>query len=63
MSYKKTQKGNLRNKINEQKEYLTKEIGILKKNQTEILQLKNSKNEMKNALGCTGNKAGHMEEN
>ena len=40
----------LRNKINEQREYFTKEIGIIKKNQTEILELKNSVNEMKNAL-------------
>ena len=34
----------LRNKINEQKKYSTKESETLKKNQTEILELKNSKN-------------------
>ena len=31
----------LRNKLDEQKEYFTKEIKTLKKNQTEILKLKN----------------------
>ena len=36
MSYKKTQKdiNELRNKINEQKEYFTKQIETLNKNQT-----------------------------
>ena len=41
------QSSELRNKINEQKEYFTKEIGILKKNKTEILEMKNTTNEMK----------------
>lgn len=40
----------LKNKIKEQKEYFTKEFETLKKNQIEILELKNSINEMKNAL-------------
>ena len=44
----------LRNKINEQKEYFTKEIETLKKSQTEILELKNSINEMKNTLESIG---------
>lgn len=33
-----------------------------KKNQIEILQLKNPKNEMKNAIESIGNRVGHMEE-
>ena len=56
------QYNDLRNKINEQEDYSTKEIKILKKNQTEILKLKNSTNEMKNTLECTGNRADHKEE-
>ena len=36
--------------MNEQREYFPKETETLKKNQTEILELKNSINEMKNAL-------------
>ena len=52
----------LRNKINEQKEYFTKGIETLKKKQTEILELKNSINQMKNALESTGNGAGHIKE-
>ena len=36
----------VRNKINDQKEYFTKETETLKMNQTEILELKNSINEM-----------------
>ena len=51
----------LGNKINEQKETLPKRLK-LKKNQTEILELKNSINEMKNALESNGNRADHMEE-
>ena len=64
MSYKKTRKVvfyELRNKINEQKEYFTKEIEILKKKQTEILELRNSINEMKNALESMGNGVDHKE--
>ena len=53
----------LRNKINNKKETLfPKEIETLKKNQTEILELKDSINEMKNALESTGNRADHIEE-
>ena len=43
-------------------EYSTKEIETLKKNQTEILELKNSINEMKNALESIENRADQMEE-
>lgn len=53
MSYKKTRKrkfNELRNKINELKEYFTKEMETTKKNETEILMLKYSINEMQNAL-------------
>ena len=39
----------LRNKNNEQKKLFTKEIEIIEKNQTQILELKDSMNEMKNA--------------
>ena len=42
------------NKINEQKEYLIKEIETLK-NQTDVLELKNSINKIKNTLEDTGN--------
>ena len=52
----------LRNQINEQKENFTKEIGSLKNNQTEILELTNSINEMKNALEISKNRGDHMEE-
>ena len=52
----------LRNKINEQKEYFTKEIGTLKQNQTEILATKNAINEMKNKVGNIKNRADYMEE-
>ena len=34
---------------------------LLSQNQTEILELKNSINEVKNALESTGNRAGHIE--
>ena len=46
----------LGNKMNEQKECFTKETEIIEKNQTEILELKNSINETKNALESTGNR-------
>ena len=53
----------LRNKINEQKEYFTKEIETLRMKQAEIiLELKNSINKMDNALESTGNRADHMED-
>ena len=39
-----------RDKIHKQKEYFTKEIETLKKNQTEIWELKTSIKEIKNAL-------------
>lgn len=48
--------------MNERKGCFTEETEILEKNQREILQLKNSKYEMKNALECFGNRADHMEE-
>ena len=40
----------LRNKINKQKKYFTTDIKTLKKNQTEVLELKMSINEIRNAL-------------
>ena len=40
---------------------MTKEIEILKKDQTEILELNNLINEKKNALKCIGNRADYME--
>lgn len=48
--------------MNEQKEYFTKEIETVKKNQTKILELKNTINKMKNALESTGNRVDHREE-
>ena len=47
--------------INEQKEYLTKEIETVKKNQTEILKMKNSMNERKSKLVSLGNRVEQME--
>lgn len=58
---KKTWKGSfnkLRNKINEQK-YFTKESETIK---NQILELKISINEMKNALESAGNKADYGRE-
>ena len=40
----------VRNKTNEQKKYFAKEIETLKRNQKEILELKNAKIEVKNSL-------------
>ena len=50
----------LKNKINEQNEFFTKETEILKKNQ--ILELKNSMNEVKNTLESLRNRADQTEE-
>ena len=62
MRYKKTQKSNsMSSEINEQKEYLTKEIETVKKNQTEILKMKNSMNERKSKLVSLGNRVEQME--
>lgn len=52
----------LSDKFNEQKKYLTKETEIPKENQKEIVELKNSINEIKNAIKSNGNRANHMEE-
>lgn len=52
----------LRGKMNEQNEYFTKEIETLIKNQTEIVELRNSLNETKNSLESIGNRADHTEE-
>lgn len=41
---------------------LYQETQILEQNQTEILEMKNSINETKNALECTGNTADDAEE-
>lgn len=41
---------------------LSKKFEILQKNQIKILKPKNSLNEIKDALGSTGNKADPMEE-
>ena len=48
--------------MNEQKEYFTKEIETVKKNQTKILELKNTINKMKNALESIGNRVYYIEE-
>ena len=52
----------LRNNLKEQKEYFTKNTEILKKNQTEILELKDSRNERKHLLESIGNRASCMQE-
>lgn len=52
----------LRKKLNEQKEYFTKEIETIKKKQTETLELKKSINEIKNALKNIGKRADKMDE-
>ena len=52
----------LRNKTNKQNEYFTKEIETLKKNQIEILEMKNSIKEIKNELLSIGNRADQMQE-
>ena len=44
----------LRNKISEQQEYFTKEIEILKINQIELLEPKNSIKERKNEIVSLG---------
>ena len=51
----------LRNKMNEHK-YFAKEIDTLKKNQTEMWELKNSINEIENAMKSSRKRADHMEE-
>ena len=51
------QYNDLKNKINEQKEYFTKETEIQKRNQTGIMEQKNSINKMKNALESIRNRA------
>ena len=48
-------------KINEQKEYFTKEIDTFKKNQIEILELKNSIKEQKNERVTLEKRADQME--
>lgn len=51
MNYKKSQKKNsMRSGKKEHNEIFTKEIEILEKNQIEIPELKNSMNEMNNAI-------------
>ena len=57
----KRQFNELWNKINEQKEYFTKEIESLKENQTEILEM-NTINGMKNNVESITKKADNMEE-
>lgn len=52
----------LRNKINEQKEFFTKEIEIKKKKNRQILEMKNSMNQLRNALESLGNRADQIEE-
>ena len=49
----------IRHKISEQSEHFTKEIETLEKNQTEILELKNSINKTKNTLESSDNRDDH----
>ena len=52
----------LQNQINKQNEYFTKDFKTLKKNQIEILEMKDSVKEIKNELASTGNRADQMQE-
>ena len=51
----------LRNKVSEQKKYL-KGIDTVRKNQPEILELKNSIKDMRNSLESTENRVNQMED-
>ena len=64
MSSKKTDRefNKLRNKINEQNEYFTKEIEMIKMIPIEILEMKNSVKEKKNEVTNIGNRADQVEE-
>lgn len=55
------QHNDLKKIINRQKEHFTKDIEILNKHQTKIMELKNSINEMKNATESIRNRADQME--
>lgn len=48
--------------MNEQNKYVTKKIEMIRKHQTETLELKNLMNEMKNTLESIGNGANQEEE-
>nr|ACC62065.1 hypothetical protein [Rhinolophus ferrumequinum] len=52
----------LRNTIKEQHEHFTKEIEILKKNQIEFLEIKNSIEEIKNEITSLGSRVDQMDE-
>lgn len=52
----------LRNTIKEQHEHFTKETEILKKNQIEFLEIKNSIEEIKNEITSLGSRVDQMEE-
>lgn len=52
----------VRNKISEQKEYFANQTETLKMNQTEILELRNTINKMKNVLESIVNAADDMED-
>ena len=49
------------NKIDKQNEYFSNETETLKKNQIELLEMKNTLKETKNEIGSLGNRAGQME--
>lgn len=52
----KSQFNKLTSEINEQKEFFTKEIETIEKNQTQALELKNSINEVQNELMSFANR-------
>ena len=52
----------VRNKISKQKEYFANQTETLKLNQTEILELRNTINKMKNVLESIVNAADDMED-
>ena len=52
----------LRNQVNQQNKYFIKETETLKKNQIEVLEIKNSIKEINNKLASIGNRVDQMEE-
>lgn len=62
MSYKNRHFNEFRNKINEQNQFFTKEIKIIKKNWTEMLELKNSMTQVQNVIENISDRADQMEE-
>ena len=52
----------IRNKINEWREFFTKEIETIKKNQSEMLEMKNTTVEIKKNMYSLNSRADNMED-